>query len=153
MMRAFGIFTLLALLVPMMACQTSLSDEDVERVAEKAVERMSEISMDEATVNRMVDAMMEHPKYLEAVQWSDAEIQALVAAQMAHPGFRAMLEWSDEEIQAMVAAQIAHPDFQITPEEDCATVILTAVVIAGDYQLPPDSEVERLCTWYLGQTQ
>ena len=110
--------------------------------------------MSDAEIRTLVNAMLDHPNFQEAVNWGDEEIQALVNAQASHPSFLDATAWSDEEIQALVEAQFAHPAFQATEQEDCAQVILMAAVLAGDYDaLPPDSEAERLCDWYSEQVQ
>ena len=39
-------------------------------------------------------------------------------------------------------------------EEDCVTAILVGMAVLGDHPtLPPDSEVDRLCAWYLSQLE
>ena len=108
-----------------MACQTGFSDEDIDRI----VDRMEETPLKVEDANAIVDALMSHPQYLK------------------------YLELDDEWVTAVVNAMMQHPLYQTTPEEDCATVILMAAVIGGDYNLPPDSEVENLCAWYLNQTE
>ncbi len=132
MLRSFGIVAVLLLLCGSLgACQSGLSENDIEA---------------------LVAAQMSHPDFQEAVHWSDEEIAALVAAQATHPAFLEASKWSDEEIRALVDAQMAHPDFQTTAREDCTTTILMAAVMSGTYELPPDSEVDRLCAWYLDQS-
>ena len=116
----------LVVLTSLIACQNELSNEDIDRVAD----RVAEAPLNHETVNRMVDAFMNHPRYVEYLEDADG-----AAA------------------EAMTNAMLEHPSFQATPEEDCAAVILMASVISGEYTLPPDSEVDRLCAWYLQQAQ
>ena len=99
---------------------------------DKMIDRMEQSPrpLHEDTVNRMVDALMAHPRYLEYLEDEDGEL-----------------------VKAFTNAMMEHPAYQTTPEEDCATVILMAAVMSGDYALPPDSDVDRLCAWYLSQSE
>ena len=101
-----------------------LSDEDVDRLAD----RMAKTPLSTDDAERFVDALMAHPRYVEYLE-------------------------GDEMVKKFTNAMLEHPSFQTTPAEDCATLILMAAVIAGDYSLPADSEVDSLCAWYLDQTR
>ena len=99
----FACFVLVACLV---GCQNELSDEAIDK-----------------TMESMVDALMEHPRYLEYLD-------------------------DDEWVVAFTESLMEHPMYQTTPEEDCAIIILMAAVMSGDYTLPQDSVVDRLCAWH-----
>ena len=107
MPRAIGILACLALVTGALACQSSLSDVDLDR---------------------MVEAFVSNPEY------------------------RPAMETSEEEIRTMMDVMMEHPSMQTTPREHCVTVILMSVVMSGDYTLPPDSEGDRLCDWYMSQS-
>ena len=66
---------------------------------------------------------------------------------------RRYLEYLDDDewVVAFTESLMEHPLYQTTPEEDCAILILMAAVMSGDYTLPPDSDVDRLCAWYRRQ--
>ena len=112
-------------------CQNNLSDEDVDKIVDRVVENPTQLHAD--TVNTLVDALLAHPRYLEYLEDDEGLAESFVDAFM-----------DNAKYQEYLAS---------TPEEDCATVILMAAVISGEYTLPPDSDVDRLCAWYLGQTQ
>ena len=78
--------------------------------------------------------------------FTDADADKFVEALMTNPKYQAYL--ADED-NTMVNAMLEHPAYQTTPAEDCATVILMAAVMSGEYELPPDDDKERLCAWYL----
>ena len=124
----FGAALLICILLSILliGCQNRISDEDMERIAD----RIAESPVHEETVNQMVDAMMAHPTYLEYLDDADGEM-----------------------IEAFVTAMLEHPAYQTTPEEDCATLILMAVAASGDYTLPLDSEVDELCEWYTSESE
>ncbi len=119
------------LVAGLVGCQNELSDEDVDKIVDRVVQNPAPLHDD--TVNKLVDALLAHPTYVEYLEDDEGLAESMVNALMANAKYQEYLE--------------------TTPEEDCATVILMAVVIAGDYTLPPDSDVDRLCTWYLSQTQ
>ena len=122
----FGAALLICILL--IGCQNSISDEDMERIAD----RIAESPVHEETVNQWVDALLAHPTYLKYLD--DFIVD-------------------DEMIEAFVTAMVEHPAYQTTPEEDCATFILMAVAASGDYTLPLDSEVDELCAWYVSESE
>ena len=126
----FGAALLICILLSILliGCQNSISDEDMERIAD----RIAESPVHEETVNQWVDALLAHPTYLKYLDDFIAD---------------------DEMIEAFVTAMVEHPAYQTTPEEDCATFILMAVAASGDYTLPLDSEVDELCAWYVSQSE
>ena len=130
--RSLGaVLACIVLVAGLSGCQNNLSDEDVDKIVDRVAE--NPVPLHEDTINRMVDAMLSHPRYLEYLEDDDGLAEAMVDAFMANSQYQEFLETK--------------------PEEDCAGVILMAAVISGDYTLPPDSDVDRLCEWYLGQTQ
>jgi hypothetical protein len=114
----------LAIAVATMACQTSLSEEEVDRIVERTLEEQDR----EEFVEDLVEALMSNPKYLDYLE-------------------------DDQWIEQFTNALLQNPEYLPTPREECAQVILMAAVIAGDYDLPPDSEVDDLCDWYLDQSR
>ena len=122
--RVFGLGSIavasLLLLASFVGCQTALSDEDINRI----VDRVAEQPLSEDDADRFVDALMDNPKYQEYLNDE---------------------EWVDEFPNAMME----HPTMRTTAEEDCATVILMAAVMSGEYDMPPESETEKLCAWYI----
>ena len=134
----FGV-TLLAcfvLVAGLIGCQAELSDEEQNKIN-------AQISQD------VVDALLEHPKYLEYLE-NDDWVDGFVNALLEHPAYLEYLD--DDEWVDFTHALLEHPDYKTTPEEDCATVILMAVVMSDDHTLlPPESDKESLCAWYLGE--
>ncbi len=89
---------------------------------------------------------------------SDEEIdrmaEGMVEALMTNPRYLAYLEDEDGEmVKAFANAMLEHPSYQTTQEEDCAMFILMATVQSGDYTMPPDSDSDRLCAWYIRQLE
>ena len=99
----------------------------------------------------MVDTLMEHPRYLEYLE-DDKWVESMVDTLMEHPRYLEYLE-DDEWMVAFADIFIEHPLNQTTLEEDCAILILIAAVMSGNYTLPPDSDVDRLCAWYRRQVE
>ena len=114
----------LGLVLVLAGCQSTLSDKDVDRI----VGRIAETPVHEDTVDRMVEAFMSHPRYLEYLD-------------------------DDAWVETFTTALLEHPSYQVTPEEECVATILMASVISGDYTMPSDSEVEGLCAWYVTQSE
>ena len=137
----FGV-TLLAcfvLVAGLIGCQAELSDEEQNKIN-------AQISQD------VVDALLEHPKYLEYLE-NDDWVDGFVNALLEHPAYLEYLD-DDEWVEDFTHALLEHPDYKTTPEEDCATVILMAVVMSDDHTLlPPESDKESLCAWYLGELE
>ncbi len=107
-------------------CRNSLSDEDLDKLADRISEDPPKLHEDMA--DQMVDALMAHPRYLEFLE-------------------------DDRRVELFTNALLERPLYQTTPEEDCATVLLMAAVMSGEYEVPPDSDTERLCAWYLDQVE
>ena len=130
--RSLGaVLACFVLVAGLSGCQNNLSNEDIDKIVDRVAE--NPVPLHEDTVNRMVDALLAHPTYLEYLEDDEGLATAMVEALLANPKYQEYLE--------------------TTPKEDCATVILMAAVISGDYNLPPDSDVDMLCAWYFGQTQ
>ena len=132
-------------------CQNDLSDEDIDKI----VDRMAQNNvLSDEDIDKIVDRMAQNN--VLGNEDIDRMAQSMVDTLMAHPRYLEYLE-DDAWVEAMVDAQMAHPEYQTTPEEDCSTIILMATVMAGStdeavpYTLPPDSEADRLCAWYLRQ--
>ena len=93
--------------------------------------------LDEDTIASIVDALLEHPKYQESLEMTPEQEAAFV--------------------DAFVSAMIENPQYQefleTTPKEDCITTIVMAAVISGDYTIPPDDDVERLCEFWRSQLE
>ena len=83
---------------------------------------------------------------------TDEEAEQIVDALMENPRYQEYLE-DDEWVTQFVDEMVRHPLYQTTPREDCAQIILMAAVISGEYTMPPATEVERLCAWYLDNAQ
>lgn len=116
----------LALAGGLVACQTELTDEQIDRIFEERYEE---------------DRLKQ-------------ETEAFVEALLAHPDYQAYLEFDAAEVEQFTNAMLAHPLYQTTPEEDCAAFILMAVVIGGDDLTPPtDAQVDELCAWYRSQVE
>ena len=121
--------------------------------------------LDEDTIASMVDALLEHPKYQESLETTPEQeaafVDAMVDALLEHPGYQEFLETTPEQeaafVDAMVDALLEHPGYQelfeTTPKEDCVTTIVMAAVISGDYTVPPDDDVERLCEFWRSQLE
>ena len=116
----------IALTAGLMGCRGELSDDDIDRIVDRMVENPRVIHED--SIEDFVDAFLDHPKYMEYLQ-------------------------DDEWIETFTDAMMVHPMVETTPKEDCTTIILMAAVMSGDYTLPPDSDVDQLCTWYLSQLE
>ena len=87
-------------------------------------------------------------------EFTEEDADKFVEALMTNERYQAFLADEDGEmVKAMTEAMMEHPSMQTTRGEDCATVILMAAVMSGDYAVPPDSDVDRLCDWYLGQIE
>ena len=138
----------LVLVASLIGCQSNLSDTDIDRIVDRMVQNPA--PLDEDTVNRLVDAMLSHPKYLEYLENDEGLADSMVDALMDHPKYLEYLQ-DDEWIEVFTNAMMAHPMYQTTPEEDCATVIVMASVMSGEYTLPPESESDALCAWYANQ--
>ena len=108
----------------LIGCQSALSDEDIDKIADRIAQNPPELR--DASARRIVDAMLTHPKYLED---------------------------EDARVLAYTNAMLEHPSYQTTLEEECVATILMASVISGDYTMPSDSEVEELCAWYVAQSE
>ena len=108
----------------LIGCQSALSDEDIDRIAERVSQ--NPVLLDEQTVDLMVGSMLTHPTYLAS---------------------------EDDRVVAMTNAMLEHPSYQTTLEEECVATILMATVISGEYATPSDSEVKNLCEWYIVQTE
>ncbi len=143
------------LVAGLMACQNDLSDEDIDEIADRIAQNPAPLH--EETVNSLVDALLSHPRYLEYLEDDEGQAEAMVEALLANPKYVEYLEADEGLAESLVDAFMANTQYQeyleTTPEEDCASVILMAAVISGDYTIPPDSDVDSLCAWYLGQTQ
>ena len=145
--------TLLAcfvLVAGLVGCQKGLSDEDIDKVVDRITQTPTKL--DEETVDRMVDAFMAHPKYMEYLE-DDAQMDALVDAFMAHPRYLEYLETDDEYVEALANAMMEHPSYQTTAQEDCTQLIVMAAVMSGAYTLPAAGDEERLCAWYESQME
>lgn len=118
-----------------MGCQNDLSDEDIDRI----VTRMAEDRDEE--IDRIFTRMAED---------REENASAMVDALMASPKYLSYLQ-DDKWVEEFTNAMMAHPASQTTPREDCATIILMAAVMSGDYTLPPESDADRLCAWYINQ--
>ena len=82
-------------------------------------------------------------------EFTDEDADKIVEALMTNEQYQALLEDADgTRVKAMTNAMMEHPSMQTTQGEDCATVILMAAVISGDYTVPPDADSDRLCEWY-----
>ena len=134
----------------LIGCQNDPSDETIDKIADRIAQNPPRLHED--TVNNMVNALMAHPKYLEYLEDDEDTVNNMVDALMAHPKYLEYLE-DDEWVEDFTNAIMAHPMYQTTPEEDCVTVILMAAVMSGDYTLPPESDVDRLCAWYISQSE
>ena len=138
----------LVLVASLIGCQSNLSDGDIDRIVDRMVQNPA--PLDEDAVNRLVDAMLSHPKYLQYLENDEGLADSMVDALMAHPKYLEYLQ-DDEWVEVFTNTMMAHPMYQTRPEEDCATVILMASVISGEYTLPPESEVDTLCAWFANQ--
>ena len=82
--------------------------------------------------DRFVEALLANPTYqdylADASDFTTADAGLLVEAMMSNPTYQGYLE--------------------TTPAEDCATVILMAAVLSGEYELPTGADKARLCDWY-----
>ena len=88
------------------------------------------------------------------LEFTEKDADRFVEALMTNERYQAYLADEDGEmVKAMTEAMMEHPSMQTTRGEDCVTVILMAAVMSGDYAVPPDSDVDRLCDWYLGQIE
>ena len=114
------------------ACQSELSEQDAAR---------------------MVEAFMTNERYQDFLEGeSEQDAARMVEALMTNERYQDFLEGeNDDLIVAMTNAMMEHPSMQVTANQECATVILMAVVIAESYTVPPDSAKERLCDWYAEQ--
>ena len=160
----------------LVSCQTERrqrdpGNEDIDRWAEALVDALMEHPKYQESLNAdefmtaFTDALMENPKYQEYLYADEEWAKTLVDAQMANPQY---LEWlyADEEwAKTLIDAQMANPQYlewlyadDTTPEEDCAAIILSTLVelevaMTEDYTTPSDSEVDRLCAWYIEQVE
>ena len=123
-MKTLSLLVWLTLVLTLMGCQATLTDQQLDRIADRAAEQ---------------------PMTAE-----DAEV--FVNALLANPTYREALEYTDEDWAKFTNALLNHPSYQTTPEEDCAASVLMAVVMSGDYlALPGDAEMEEICDWYADQ--
>ena len=114
-------------------------------------------------VEALVDALLEHPKYQESLnddELVDEVVTAFADALLENSKYLEYLYDDEEWAAALVDAQMSHPkyleylyDDEPTREEECAAIILSATVMSEDYTPPSDSEVDRLCAWYIGQVE
>ena len=125
LLKTISLLLLLSAFV--IGCDTGLSDKDADR---------------------LVDTLLSHPDYV-----ADREESAdrLVEALMSNQSYVDLLE-DDKLVEEFANAMMAHPTMQTTPEEDCATLIVMAVVSegseSGNYAPPSTGETDRICEWY-----
>ena len=124
---AFNVLLIaLMLAAGIVGCQHELSDDDIDRIAERMAAQPTEGEL----IQGFVDALLAHPQY-QAYLEDDEWVEGFTNAVMVHPAMKAAM--------------------QTTPEEDCAIIVVMVVVAAGDYTLmPTDEEADELCSWYSG---
>ena len=130
-MRLWTLLVCFAMVAGLVACQDEgLSDRDINRIADRLHRLQDQPLLDDSSAKRLAEAFLEHPRYLAYLEDGESEV-----------------------VKAFTDAILEHPAYQTTPEEDCVNLILMAAVMAGDYSLPPDSEIDRMCEWYQRQTE
>ncbi len=106
-------------------------------------------NLSDETIEHLVDRMMERQAGTPT-ELRDSTVAKMVDAMLAHPAYQAYLD-DDAWVEDFTSAMLVHPSMQTTPDEDCATIILMAAVMTGDYSLPPKAEADSLCAWYSTQ--
>ncbi len=85
-------------------------------------------------------------------QSSQEFMDSFVSSLLSNPEYKSYLEWSEQDIESLAAAFINDPRYaemlQTTPKEDCAQIIVMAVIIGGEHFIPSDDEAQELCEWY-----
>ena len=87
-------------------------------------------------------------RIITAIAESEELHQKQVEAFMENPSYQEYLA-DTSWIEPLAQAQLALVD----PSDECATVILMALVIAENYAPPTAGEAEALCEWYVDELE
>ena len=94
---------------------------------------------------------------IEALQKSEEFIDRFVSSLLANPKYRDYLEWSEEDLELLAGAFMSDPRYvemlRTTPREDCAQIIVMAIILGGEHFIPSNDEAAELCQWYETYTE
>ena len=89
---------------------------------------------------------------IKNAQRSEEFMDSFVSSLLSNPEYKNYLEWSEDDMELMASAFMSDPRYaemlHTTPQEDCAQVIIMAIIIGGEHFIPSDDEAEQLCEWY-----
>ena len=157
LMVVYGLILVL-LLTACGASSGDISEENDRVLAELKVENdrvIAEIKnaqRSEEFMDSFVSSLMSNPEYRNYLEWSEEDIDSLVSSMMSSPEYQDYLEWSEEDIEQLAAAFMSDLGYvemlKTTPKEDCAQIVVMAIIIGGEHFIPSDDEAQELCEWY-----
>ena len=140
----------LILVLLLTACGASI--EDIREENDRVVAEIEDAQRSQEFMDSFVSSLMSNPEYRNYLEWSEEDIDSLVSSLLSSPEYKDYLDWSEEDIEQLVAAFMSHPRYvemlNTTPKEDCAQIVVMAIIIGGEHFIPSDDEAQELCEWY-----
>ena len=89
---------------------------------------------------------------IETKRASQQFMDTFVSSLLSSSDYKSYLEWSEEDIEQLATAFMSDAGYvemlQTTPREDCAQIVVMAIILGGEHFIPSNEEVKEICQWY-----